>query len=298
MTNAALHSDSQTRASNPAPSEDLFVDLVGLHKSFGHNHVLRGIDLSVRRGEIFALVGGSGVGKSVLLKHMIGLLRPDAGRVWIDGRDVTRLRERDWVEVRKGIGYVFQGAALFDSLSVLDNVAYPLREHLKLSRSEIRERVAACLAAVGLAGIEAEMPASLSGGMRKRVGIARAIALEPAAIFYDEPTAGLDPANSKRIGQLITDLRRRLKVTSVVVTHDLELCFAISDRVALMRDGGVAAQGSADEIRESDLPEVRAFLSGAADLEADSSWTETSETSQTEGEATEAGNNDRSGEQS
>ena len=251
---------------------DVFVELEDLYKSFGPNRVLRGIDLSIARGEIFTLLGGSGAGKSVMLKHMIGLLRADRGCIRVDGRDVTHFSEHNWVEVRKRIGYVFQGSALFDSLSVLENVAYSLREHLQLSQAEIERRVAECLAAVGLSGIERQMPAELSGGMRKRVGVARAIALEPMAILYDEPTAGLDPANAKRIGELIVSLRERLQVTSVVVTHDLELCFAISDRVALLRDGQLVAQGSVAEIRESAQPAVREFLAGGSDLEADGVW--------------------------
>jgi phospholipid/cholesterol/gamma-HCH transport system ATP-binding protein len=259
-------------AEHASVNDELFVELEGVHKSFGHNHVLRGIDLEVRRGEIFTLLGGSGAGKSVLLKQMIGLLHPDRGRVRVEGRDVTELRERQWVEVRKRIGYVFQGAALFDSLNVLDNVAYALREHLNLSHAELERRVAECLRAVGLAGIEQLMPAELSGGMKKRVGVARAIAMEPSAVLYDEPTTGLDPANSRRIGELISSLRARLSMTSVVVTHDLELCFGISDRVALLREGRLVFQGTPDEIRASSRAEVQQFLAGGADLEADDVW--------------------------
>jgi phospholipid/cholesterol/gamma-HCH transport system ATP-binding protein len=248
--------------------DDLLIELDAVEKAFGSNRVLRGVDLSIRRGEILTLLGGSGTGKSVILKHMVGLLRPDAGCVRIDGRDVTRLRERDWVALRKRIAYVFQGSALFDSLTVLENVAYALREHLPLSESGVRERVAECLAAVGLEGIEARMPAELSGGMRKRVAVARAIALQPEAILYDEPTTGLDPANSKRIGQLIVRLRERLDVTSVIVTHDLDLCFAISDRVALLGAGRLLTLGTADEVRSSTAPEVRDFLAGDLDAAA------------------------------
>jgi phospholipid/cholesterol/gamma-HCH transport system ATP-binding protein len=254
------------------PKPEIFVALEGIHKSFHGHDVLRGIELEIEGGEIFTLLGGSGTGKSVMLKHMIGLLRPDRGRIRVEGRDVTQLRERDWVDVRKRIGYVFQGAALFDSLNVLDNVAYALREHLRLSRVEVEGRVADCLEAVGLSGIEHYMPAELSGGMRKRVGVARAIALEPAAILYDEPTTGLDPANSRRIGQLIASLRRRLHVTSIIVTHDLELCFAISDRVALLHDGRLVAQGTAEEMQASTVPEVQEFLAGGRDLETDPAW--------------------------
>jgi phospholipid/cholesterol/gamma-HCH transport system ATP-binding protein len=249
--------------------DDVLISFEGVVKSFGPNHVLRGIDLEIRQGEIFTLLGGSGTGKSVMLKHMVGLMRADAGRIRIEGRDVTRLHESDWVEVRKRIAYVFQGAALFDSLTVFENVAYGLREHLSLGEPAIAARVAECLLAVGLEGIEGRMPSELSGGMRKRVGIARGIALEPEAILYDEPTTGLDPANARRIGQLIVKLRERLDVTSVIVTHDLNLCFAVSDRVGLLGAGRLIAVGTADEIRASEMPEVRDFLAGDLDAEKD-----------------------------
>ncbi len=236
--------------------------LSGVWKSFGGLEVLRGIDLQVAPGEIVTILGGSGSGKSVTLKHMIGLLRPDRGRVFVDGEDVTLYSERAWVEVRRRFGYVFQGAALFDSLSVAENIAFPLREHLKWSEREVRERVRECLAAVALPGIEQKMPAELSGGMRKRVGVARAIALEPSVILYDEPTTGLDPANSRRIGQLILALRKRLRATSVVVTHDLEVCFSVSDRIVLLKDGQLVVEGTPEEIRASSHPDVREFVGG------------------------------------
>lgn len=242
------------------------IEIEGLAKAFGGRPVLRGIDLALERGEIFTLLGGSGSGKSVLLKLLVGLLRPDAGRLRIDGRDTAAFRERDWVEVRRRVAYVFQGSALFDSLTVRENVAYGLREHRENSEPEIDARVAACLAAVGLAGSESRMPAELSGGMRKRVAVARAIALEPEVVLYDEPTTGLDPANARRMGRLIGELRRDLGVTSVIVTHDLELAFAISDRVALLADGRLVATGRCDAMRTSPLPEVQAFLTG--ELEA------------------------------
>jgi phospholipid/cholesterol/gamma-HCH transport system ATP-binding protein len=207
---------------------------------------------------------------------MIGLLSPDAGRVSVLGRDVTSLRESAWVPIRRRCGVVFQGSALFDSLTVFENVAYPLREHLVLAEDEVARRVAACLAAVGLPGDEvaALLPEELSGGMRKRVGVARAIALEPELVLYDEPTTGLDPANAGRIGALIAELAQRLRVTSVVVTHDLELCFAVSDRVALLAGGRIAAQGSVDETRASEHPAVRAFLKGAHDAVAEAAGEE------------------------
>jgi phospholipid/cholesterol/gamma-HCH transport system ATP-binding protein len=241
-------------------SEPLDIEFRGVHKSFRDKAVLRGLDLAVAHGETFTILGGSGSGKSVCLKHMIGLLRCDAGRILVSGRDVSRLAEREWVELRRDFGMVFQGAALFDSLSVYENVAYPIREHEDWSEERVRERVRECLAGVGLPGTEALLPAELSGGMKKRVGVARAIALRPRIVLYDEPTTGLDPANSKRIGQLITALQKELAATSVVVTHDLELCFAISDRVALLKDGRLALSGPVAEVRGH--PEIASFVEG------------------------------------
>jgi len=235
----------------------------GLRKSFRDKPVLKGVDLQVRPGETFTILGGSGSGKSVCLKHMIGLLHADAGEVWVEGKNVTRLSERDWVPVRRDFGMVFQGSALFDSLTVYENVAYPLREHLDWGEDRVRERVRTCLEAVGLAGIDPMFPAELSGGMRKRVGVARAIALEPKIILYDEPTTGLDPANSRRIAELIRSLQARLEVTSVVVTHDMPLCFAVSDTIALLSQGSISVEGAASDMRHSGHPEMREFLEGA-----------------------------------
>ena len=242
---------------------DPILELRGVHKAFGRNRVLRGVDLAIRPGETFTILGGSGSGKSVCLKHLIGLLKPDRGRVFAFGEDITTVSERALVEVRKNASMIFQSAALFDSLSVFENIAYPLREHRDWGEDRIAERVRECLDAVGLGGVESIMPAELSGGMRKRVGVGRGIALEPTVILYDEPTTGLDPANKRRIGELIRSLQQQLGITSVVVTHELELCFAISDRVALLKRGRIAAMGSAQEIRESDDRDVVAFLAGA-----------------------------------
>ena len=239
------------------------LELLGLEKSFGANRVLDGVDLRVERGEVFTILGGSGSGKSVLLKHMIGLLEADAGTLRFDGRDATHLSEVAWIELRKQVGYVFQGSALFDSLSVYENVAYPLREHERWPEAQIASRVAACLEAVGLSGIESLEPAALSGGMRKRVGVARAIALEPSSILYDEPTTGLDPGNSRRIGALIRELQERLQVTSVVVTHDVQLCRDVSDRIALLARGRLVEQGTSEDLAGGRLPQVEAFLEGA-----------------------------------
>jgi phospholipid/cholesterol/gamma-HCH transport system ATP-binding protein len=241
------------------------IELAGVHKAFGRQPVLRGVDLSIREGETTTILGGSGSGKSVCLKHMIGLLRPDRGRVRVLDTDITDLPEHELIETRTAVSMIFQSAALFDSLSVFENVAYPLREHRRWTEEQVAQRVAESLAAVGLPGVERKMPSELSGGMRKRVGVARGVALEPRVILYDEPTTGLDPANHRRIGDLIGTLQEELHVTSVVVTHELELCFAVSDRVALLKDGRIAVQGSAEEMRGSDHPDVRAFLDGERD---------------------------------
>ncbi len=239
------------------------LELRGVTKSFRGTPVLRGVDLAVRARETCVILGGSGSGKSVCVRHMIGLMRPDAGSIRVFGREVAGLSEREWFALRRDFGMVFQSAALFDSLTVFENVAYPIREHARLGEEAVAARVAACLASVGLAGAAALLPAELSGGMRKRVGVARAIALEPKIILYDEPTTGLDPANSRRIGELIQRLQRELGVTSVVVTHDLELAFAIADRVALLHEGRIAIEGPAAELRSSDHPALRSFLEGA-----------------------------------
>lgn len=234
-------------------------------KAFGHKPVLRNLDLTIRAGETYAILGGSGSGKSVCLKHMNGLLRPDSGSVWVDGVDITKFSEEGLIEVRKACGMLFQSGALFDSLSVFENVAYPLREHLQLSKAQLAERVDWCLASVGLAGSQHLMPSELSGGMRKRVGLARVIALQPKTILYDEPTTGLDPGNSRRIGKLIRSLQEQLHVTSVVVTHDLELCFAVADRIGLLKDGAMVSSGSVAAMRNSTHPVVHAFLRGEQD---------------------------------
>jgi len=245
------------------------VELHGVEKAFGGKPVLRGVDLRVAPGQTTTILGGSGSGKSVCLKHMIGLLRADRGAVVVEGRDVTGISEDEWFGVRRGFGMVFQSAALFDSLDVHENVAYPIRQHLALAEAQISERVAACLAGVGLEGVEALLPDELSGGMRKRVGVARAIALEPRIILYDEPTTGLDPANSRRIGELIRRLQQEMRATSVVVTHDMELCWAISDRVALLRDGLLVVDEQAEALRSGDHPELRRFLEGE---EGETTW--------------------------
>jgi phospholipid/cholesterol/gamma-HCH transport system ATP-binding protein len=240
------------------------LQLERVYKSFDAHEVLRGLDLEVRRGETLSILGGSGSGKSVMLKILIGLLGSDAGRIRFRGRDVTDLGERDWISVRRHFGVVFQGAALFDSLSVLENVAYSLREHTDMPEVTIRQIVADKLRLVSLEGIEGRLPAQLSGGMRKRVGVARALAMDPEVLLYDEPTTGLDPANSRRVGELIRDLQQRLQMTAVVVTHDLPLSFAISDRVGLLHEGRIVQLDTPAEIRREPTPAMREFLEGAS----------------------------------
>jgi len=249
--------------------DDPFIRYVDLHKALGGKPVLAGVNLDVPRGQTVVVLGGSGSGKSVLLRHTIGLHRPDSGDVWVDGESITGLEEEQLIDTRKKVGMLFQAGALFDSMSVEDNVAYALREHTDWDEERILQRVREVLSLVELENVEALMPADLSGGMRKRVALARALVSDPQVVLYDEPTTGLDPANQRRIGELIRTLQRELHVTSVVVTHELELCFAVSDRVALLKDGRIAAEGAAEEMRESQLPDVRAFLDGVRDTPDD-----------------------------
>lgn len=238
------------------------IRLAGVQKSFDSLVVLQGVDLAVAPGETITIIGGSGTGKSVLLRLIIGLIKPDAGRVWIDGEEITGRPEASLLPIRRRVGMLFQGAALFDSLTVAENVAFPLREHTRMSEAAIRERVREVLDLVGLPGAEEKEPAELSGGMKKRVGLARAIALQPRIILYDEPTTGLDPSNTEKIAELIMDLKEKLGVTSVVVTHDMHTAFKVSDRLALLHQGRIAVAGTPAEIEHSDSTLVRDFISG------------------------------------
>jgi phospholipid/cholesterol/gamma-HCH transport system ATP-binding protein len=243
---------------------DAFITFQGLQKAFGSNQVLRGLSLDVLRGETLVILGGSGSGKSVLLKHVNGLLRPDAGRVIVDGDDVTQMNEAQLIAVRRKVGVLFQGGALFDSLTVGDNVAYGLREHTALRPDVIAERVRATLDMIDLPGAEGLLPSQLSGGMRKRAALARAIILEPAAILYDEPTTGLDPVVANKIDMLIRQLQERLHLTSVVVTHDLHSAFAVGDRFAFLHDGLIRFVGTREELQGSSDSRVVEFLGAAA----------------------------------
>ena len=234
-------------------------------KKFADRTILNGITLDIYRGETFVIMGGSGCGKSTLLRHLIGALKPDSGKVYLLGKDLTALNEDQMDAVRKKIGMCFQSAALFDSMTVGENVSLPLREHTKLEKSVIDTVVKMKLEMVGLRGFEALMPSQLSGGMRKRVGLARAIAMDPEIIFYDEPTAGLDPIVAGVIDKLILDLSRKLSITSVVVTHDMKSVFSISDRVAMLYEGRVLEVGKPEEIKKSKNQMVQQFISGSPD---------------------------------
>jgi len=247
-------------------TDRLAISVRDLYKRFGPLEVLRGINLDVERGTSVVILGESGCGKSVLLKCIIGLLEPDAGRVFYHGRDLTRLTEREWVQVRRHFGMLFQGGALFDSLTVGENVAFPLEHHTDLSRQEIARVVAEKLELVGLPGIEEMMPAELSGGMKKRVALARAIAMNPEVILYDEPTTGLDPIMADQINELIVKMARTLKVTSFVVTHDIDSAQKVGDRLVMMYGGQFIFEGTPEEIVVCRDPLVRSFVRGDARL--------------------------------
>ena len=238
------------------------INLVDIHKSYGNNVVLNGLNLFIEVGRVTVIIGQSGGGKSVLLKHMIGLIRPDKGKVEIDGQDITAFNERQLNEIRKRFGMLFQEAALFDSMTVGQNVAFPLIEHTKLPKSTIREIVSEKLAHVGLRGVEDKMPSELSGGMKKRVGLARAIALEPEIILFDEPTTGLDPIMADAIDQLIVDIQSRLNVTCVVISHDITGTFKIAHKIAMLYQGKIIEYGTPEEIKNGRNPILKQFLEG------------------------------------
>ncbi|MBI4607490.1 MAG: ABC transporter ATP-binding protein [Candidatus Rokubacteria bacterium] len=237
--------------------------LQGIHKAFNGHGVLAGVDLSLRACETVSVLGGSGAGKTTLLRLIAGLIKPDRGQIFLFGQDNAALNERELLPLRKRMGVVFQGAALFDSLTVRENIAFPLGVHTKASEGEVRDRVAEVLEQVGLPGIEDQYPAELSGGMKKRVGIARALALQPDLLLFDEPTAGLDPRNARMICELIAGLRRDLCETSVVVTHDLHCAFMVSNQITLLHNGKVIEVAPPEAFRNSSRPEVQKFLEGA-----------------------------------
>jgi phospholipid/cholesterol/gamma-HCH transport system ATP-binding protein len=240
------------------------IEITNLCKSFGSLQVLRGVNLSVEKGESMTVIGGSGSGKSVLIKHIIGLLFPDRGQVKVDGQVLNELDEEGLNDVRKKFGMLFQGAALFDSLTVGENVGFGLKQHTKMSDQEIRAIATQKLALVGLKDVEDKMPVDLSGGMKKRVGLARAIAMDPQIILYDEPTTGLDPITADAINDLIVGLRKKLGVTSVAITHDMHSAYKISDRIAMLYKGEIQEIGTPDEIKGTTNPIVKQFITGSA----------------------------------
>lgn len=248
---------SQTPAERPEP----IIKVEGLNKRFGSNYVLQGIDLDFPKGTTTVILGGSGSGKSVLMKHLIGLMHPDEGRVLVEDEDISHLDAKGLTGLRAKFGMVFQWAALFDSMNVLENVAFPLREHRKdLSEDQIREKVAEKLALFGLKGIEEKSPADLSGGMRKRVGLARAIIMDPKIVLYDEPTTGLDPITTDYVDEMIKQAKRSLGVTSVVISHDIASAFNVADYIAFLYEGNIVAYGPPEVVKESKHEFVERFL--------------------------------------
>ena len=241
------------------------IRLVDLHKSFGKQKVLDGVDLEIEEGKTTVIIGRSGGGKSVLLKHIIGLFKPDSGQVLVDGTDIAKLGDRELNDIRKKFGMLFQEAALFDSMTVGENVAFPLREHTRMKEREIRETVADRLRSVGLTGVEEKMPSELSGGMRKRVGLARAIAMRPQIVLFDEPTTGLDPVMTEAIKRLIIDTQKQFSLTCVVISHDIQSIFEIGHRIAMLYEGKIIEYGSPEELRASRNPVTVQFLSGSID---------------------------------
>jgi phospholipid/cholesterol/gamma-HCH transport system ATP-binding protein len=240
------------------------IQIQGVHKWFGTNHVLTGVDLTIKEGETIVIIGRSGCGKSVLLKHIMAILEPDEGDIRIDGCSMFSMEPGEQDQFRLQLGMLFQGAALFDSLTVLENVGFSLFEHTNLSEEVITKKVMEKLRMVGLEGIEDLMPASLSGGMKKRVGLARAICNEPKIILYDEPTTGLDPINADVINDLILRMQKQLKVVSIVVTHDMTSAYKVADRIAMLYEGRIIGVGTPDEIRNSPDPIIQQFITGSA----------------------------------
>ena len=241
------------------------ISVKGLVKRIGAQEILRGVDLEVARGETLAIIGRSGGGKSVLLKHLIGLMKPDAGDIWIEGENIIKMTERRLASIRRKVGILFQGAALFDSMTVAENIAFPLREAGERNPKVLRTKVIEMLEIMDMPGEEEKMPVNLSGGMKKRVGLARSIVRQPSCILYDEPTSGLDPIVSDSINRLIRRLQRRFGVTSIVVTHDMKNAFDVADRIAYLHEGRIYFHGTAEELRQSPDPLIQDFLLGRSE---------------------------------
>jgi len=241
------------------------IRVVNLHKSFAEHEVLSGVHLEIREGESMVVIGGSGTGKTVLIRCIIGLVQPDEGEIYVDGTEITSLNEREMNEIRKRFGMLFQGGALFDSLTVWENVGFGLRQHTRLREEEIRRIVSEKLGLLGLRNIEDLMPAELSGGMKKRVSLARAIAMEPEILLYDEPTTGIDPMMADAINELIIRMREKLNVTSIAITHDMTSAYKIADRIAMLYQGKIIEVGTPEEIKSSRSPIVQQFIQGRSE---------------------------------
>jgi phospholipid/cholesterol/gamma-HCH transport system ATP-binding protein len=243
-------------------NEEFIIELRDVHKSFNSKKVHTGITLSIRRGENITVLGGSGTGKSVLLKEITGLIKPDSGEVIVERENIVPMDESELIHVRRKMGMLFQGAALFDSLTVSENIAYPLRERSNHTEDEIKEIVSKTLELVGLPGVEDKLPSDLSGGMKKRVGLARAMSSEPKILLYDEPTTGLDPPNISRINNLIRDMQKKFGITGVVITHDVKSAFEISDRIAFLHKGKIVFVGTVEDVKNTDIEALSDFVNG------------------------------------
>jgi len=240
------------------------IEVRDIHKSFGNNHVLRGTTLQIKHGESMVVIGGSGTGKSVLIKCIIGILKPERGEIFVAGREIGSLKEKELYELRKKFGMLFQAGALFDSMRVWENVGFGLLQHTSLSEKEVRDRAIEKLNLLGLHRIEDLMPSQLSGGMRKRVSLARAIAMEPEILLYDEPTTGLDPIRADAINELIVEMREKIKVTSITITHDMVSAYKIADRIAMLYQGRIIEVGTPEQIKHSTNEIVQQFIQGKA----------------------------------
>ena len=241
------------------------IEFTGIYKSFGDNHVLRGVDLQVDAGEVFFVIGQSGAGKSVLVKHLIGLLRPDRGRIHLDGQDVTDLKEKEFYPIRKRCAMVFQNSTLFDSMTLVENVALPIRKHMGVSEEEALEMAGEKLKLVGMKRYSERFPADFGDGMRKKVAIARALTLDPEFVIFDEPTTGIDPISAAMVDKLIRHLSDHVGVTSIVISHDLRSIFGIADRIAMLYQGKLILDGTQEDFKNSDDPIVQQFIQGLPD---------------------------------